>query len=115
MVSNIENDESLENDDSQVVQLPAIWGGLDDIPTLYANHLLITHTPDGEFFLVFGETATSAIVNLKTGDDNESQQRPTIFPRIKIAVNSNAMIRMAEVINNNVGRFAARQAEGDEQ
>jgi len=80
------------------ITIPVQWGDTDEIPTLYANHLYITHS-GGEFYLVFGELAP---VNI---DQENPPDALEIKPLVKIAVIPENMRKFTEVIKKNVSHF----------
>jgi hypothetical protein len=80
------------------ITIPLEWGETTEIPTLYANHLYITHS-GGEFYLVFGELAP---VNI---DQENPPDTLVIKPLVKIALIPENMLKFAEVIKKNVDNF----------
>jgi hypothetical protein len=100
--------EELETKDIPEAQGIAIrleWGSAEDIPTVYANHLHISHPGGNEFYLVFGELGPQ--VGLDRDNPPESL---TIKPVAKIAVSPPGMIRFSEVIQDNIEKFQERFA-----
>jgi hypothetical protein len=81
-------------------QIELVWGSLSDIPTVYANQLLISHA-GGEFYLVFGEFVAAEV-------EMEKSRKILIRPVAKIAMTPQSMVRMVEVIVSNVEKFKDR-------
>lgn len=80
------------------------WDLSGNIPTIYANQLLITHA-GGEFYLLFGEMTPPMISN----PDKESlPEFVTVKPVAKMAITPANMVNIAAVIGQNVERFMAQ-------
>jgi hypothetical protein len=79
--------------------IPLRWGDASTIPTIYANHLFLTHA-GGEFYLVFGELAPVTHI-----DKDSPPDCLEIKPVVKIAITSENMLGIAEAIQINVSRF----------
>lgn len=75
------------------------WGSTEELPTIYANHLYITHS-GGEFYIVFGELTPPLELN-----PEKLPAQLTIKPVAKIAVTSERMIRFAEAIGDNTEKY----------
>ena len=106
-----EGEQRVAGIEGKPVQL--VWGLADDLPTVYANHLYITHAGQNEFYLVFGELGPQAGLDVDNPPDHIE-----IKPVAKIAVSPPNMLRMAEAIMDNVGKFKEKsltRKEGDEQ
>ena len=75
------------------------WGKSDQVTTIYANQLYITHS-GAEFYLVFGEATppTEAL-------DGREPKFVEIRPVARIAASPQVMIEMANTIGQNVTRF----------
>lgn len=80
------------------ITIPLRWGDTTETPTLYANHLYITHS-GREFYLVFGELAP---VNI---DQDNPPDTLVIKPLVKIAIIPENMLKFIEVIRKNVDNF----------
>ncbi len=101
-----------QNETIKGIPISLKWGEANQIPTIYANHLYITHS-GGEFYLVFGELA--AIINIDKENPPESLE---IKPVAKIAITPDNMLRFAEVIQTNLNNYqkmleAQTNTEGD--
>ena len=83
--------------------IPVEWSTADHLPTVYANHLLISHAGP-EFYLIFGELVPPAVLK-----EDQLPDKVDIKPVAKIAVSPDAMLRFAEAIATNVQRFKERQ------
>jgi len=99
--------------EEQIVPMPLKWPDKVDLPTTYANHLFISHAGP-EFFLIFGEVTTPLRTQV-TPDDLKALGPLEVKPVAKIAVSREAMPAIAEVIQENVGRFLAKKAKGEQQ
>lgn len=100
--------ENLESDrEGTVVAIPLTWGVAEHLSTIYANQLYISHAGD-QFFLVFGEA-------IPVVDPDQLPKSIEIKPVAKIVITPQNMLRIAEVIQNNVARFKNRPGieEGD--
>lgn len=84
--------------EEQQITIPLRWGDSSQIPTVYANHVLITHS-GGEFYLVFGELVP---INIDKDDPPDFLE---IKPVAKIALMPDNMLRLAEIIQNNVDNY----------
>lgn len=87
------------------------WPQRDDLPTIYANQLFISHA-GAEFYLLFGEAVPPVI-----WDPASVPETIEVKPVARLAISPTAMIRMNEVINQNVARLLRRlgQNEGNDQ
>ena len=85
------------------------WGSMTEIPTVYANQLFIAHT-GGEFYLLFGELTPPPDL-----DRDDPPDYLEIRPVAKIALSTENMLRVAEVIGENVSQYRAKlRREEDE-
>lgn len=75
------------------------WKTLDNLPTLYANQLFITHAT-GEFYLFFGEASPPLVLN-----PAEMPPYIEVFPKAKIVVAPEMMSRISELIRRNLDNF----------
>lgn len=78
---------------------------LEDIPTIYVNHLIITHAGP-EFYLIFGET-----VPINESNPFEPPNTLRIKPKARIAVSREMMPSFIEAINKNFGHFLTKVKE----
>lgn len=111
IVTNENGDESAE------IRVPirTAWQSdvISEVPTIYANQLLITHAGP-EFFLVFG-----VVTPLPVSPDEElglTELSPLpVTPVAKIAVSPDAMATMAETIQGNVETYRNVKAIRDKE
>lgn len=73
------------------------WGSQAGLPTLYANHLMVSHANQNEFFLFFGQLTPPAVLTPEA-----YPKELEIVPIAKIVVTPDNMERFAEVISKNV-------------
>jgi hypothetical protein len=96
--------------ESTALTVRLIWGRVEDIPTVYANHLMISHAGP-EFYLIFGEVSPPAML----GKD-EVPEHIEIKPVAKIALAPEAMLNIVEAIEANVEKYltkSERAMEGE--
>ncbi len=86
------------------------WEEAGDLPTLYANQLIISHVTGEEFYLVFGEA--SPPLGLVSGEPIEAVN---IRPVAKVAIASSAMVRLSAAIQQNVSQFLEVVREAKER
>lgn len=99
-------------EEGKTTAIKLVWRSAEDLPTVYANQLYITHAGGSEFYLVFGELGPQ--VNL---DVENPPEHIEIKPRVKIAVSAGNIEKMVSAINENVGKFIDRaeaQEEGEQ-
>ena len=75
---------------------------MSDVPTIYANQLLLTHGGP-EFYFIFGE-----IIPV---DDADPMQVPDVLkvrPRVRIAVSREVMHSFVDAIDNNFAKFSEK-------
>lgn len=96
------------------VSISTQWETAEDLPTIFANHLFVTHAGGNEFYLVFGE--------LNPQPDLDRENPPeyiSIKPVAKIAVSPDNMANFARVIQDNVKKYlrkaAKQETEGGDQ
>lgn len=88
-------------DHQQEKQIELVWGSAEDLPTVYATQLLISHT-GAEFYLIFGEVVTPAIL----GKHKEPlPAKLKVKPVVKLAFPYVAMPEIANLITQNVKSF----------
>ena len=89
------------------VAVPVEWALSEPVQTLYANQLYITHHGN-EFYLVFGELAPEC-------GPGTVPDSVWVRPVVRLAVSPKNMLRMAEVISDNVVKYRGAQlGEGGE-
>ena len=94
----------------QGITVQTQWESAENVPTIYANHLYISHAGGNEFYLVFGELGPQPDLDM-----NSPPEYLEIEPVAKIAVSSPNMLRFAQVIQNNVDEFKEKFVTGDER
>ncbi len=88
----------------EVVEIKIVWPEtVKDLPTIYANQLLISHAGP-EFFLVFG-IVTPPVPPADREPDLGEMDALEVSPVVKIAVSAEAMLAMAGTIKTNVERY----------
>jgi hypothetical protein len=101
----MQQNPAAEQESRETISIPLVWGDIDRLDTIYANHLYIIHS-GGEFFLVFGEM-TPMILEGRVPEHLE------IKPVAKIAVSPVNMIRIANVIKE-IAEVSLPQAQMEE-
>jgi hypothetical protein len=86
------------------------WESAKDIPTIYANHLHISHAGGNEFYLVFGELGPQTDLDM-----NNPPECLEIKPVARIGISSPNMIRFAQAIQENVDKFKERFPMSDKE
>lgn len=87
-------------------QIRIIWGSDEDIPTLYANNLVISHAGGSEFHLTFGHLIPPLTIGL---EEIELPDFVHIKPVARIVVGTEAMKKFVEVINDNYQKYLETQ------
>ena len=89
------------------VEIPTRWEAGEQLPTVYANQLLITHAGP-EFYITFGELIPPLALKKE-----ELPDKIEIKAVARIAVSREAMRAFAEVINTNLRNLEDKiKAEG---
>lgn len=88
-----------EKTEEKIITIPLVWGDFEDIPTIYANEMFISHA-GSEFFIVLGEVAPISNLNKETPPEHIE-----IKPVAKIAITPKNMLRFAKAIEENVSKF----------
>lgn len=97
--------DPLEEEEEDFQVLPLRWTMPEDLKTLYANHFLITYSGT-EFYLVFGELVPPFIA-----DEANLADLPDfveIKPVVRLAISAEAMEKIADAINRNLGKNIKR-------
>lgn len=81
------------------VEVKLVWDKPAEVPTLYANHLIISHT-GSEFYLVFGEMEPWLEF-----DPSIVPSELKIKPIVKIAISSENMMKFEKIIAGNVKQY----------
>lgn len=90
------------------------WGSPDDIETVFANHLFVSHQ-GGQFYLVFGELPPPLYIDFHKEVEKETFSREmTIRPVARVAVSPDAMKAFVKAISQNYERFQQLKAQDDE-
>jgi len=98
--------------EEQEVKIPLRWPEKVDLPTIYANNLFISHAGQ-EFFLIFGEV-TPPVWTEATPERLRELKSIEIKPVAKIAISPEAMPAIAKAIQENVEKFLAKKAKGEQ-
>jgi hypothetical protein len=91
-----------DEEDSRTLVLRWAPGNVD---TKYVNHLMITFT-DTEFYLTFGEVVPPVVIDGQPLADLPDFVEVT--PVVRLAVSPAAMLKVAQTIDRQVGRFVER-------
>lgn len=97
-----------EHDDNPVegieLRIPVEWKSADDLPTIYANQLLITHA-GRQVYLVFGE----APVLLITGPEDPIPDTVYTRPVARIALTKESFVSFARAMQTNLERLLDKE------
>lgn len=85
--------------------IPLSWKTAENLPTIYANQLLISHTGP-EFYLIFGEVITPAIQGKV---DKTIPEKLEVEPVLKISIPHSMMGEISELIKSNYETFKSKQ------
>jgi hypothetical protein len=88
------------------------WSREIDLPTIYANHVYISHMGP-EFILIFGEAEIPIMVD-PSPEELEEIGEVAIKPVVRLAIAPDAMLRIASVIQGNVQKYLDKQAGQEE-
>ena len=91
---------------TQVIELR--WGDIDELPTLFANHVVITHASGDEFYLIFGEAGPPSEI-LR----GEPLSHIKIRPVAKIALSPGSMLRIAAAVQQNAANWQRKMETQD--
>lgn len=106
--------ESEMHQTGEVVEIEIVWPEtVKDLPTTYANQLLISHAGP-EFFLVFG-IVTPPVPPADRELDLGEMDALEVSPVVKIAISAEAMLAMAETIKTNIERYRASKRLRDSE
>lgn len=83
-----------------------IWDSDEELPTIYANHLFVSHAGDTEFHLVLGHLSPPITLNL---EENELPEFVKIKPVAKLVIGPKAMEAFLKILNENWKKFDVRQ------
>jgi hypothetical protein len=79
------------------VRIPVEWSDEGDVPLVYANQVLVTHSGP-EFFIVFG-------VLVPPPNPTELPDILKIKPQVRVAVARDAMPGFVQALNENLRRY----------
>ena len=88
------------NGQDKPIVIKTKWGSHAGLPTLYANHLMVSHANQNEFFLFFGLLTPPAALSPET-----FPKELEIIPITKIVVAPENVKRFAEAILKNVEQY----------
>lgn len=100
------NKPSISKPMGKIVRLT--WGPGEDLPTLYANHMIVTHGGESEFHIVFGHLTPPLIVPESPDDIPDTL---TIKPVAKIVVTPDNMKKFIKAMISNLENFEKRELE----
>lgn len=86
-----------------------LWGSDEDIPILYANQMLVSHSGGTEFHIVFGHVSPPITVGL---EEEELPDSVTIKPITKLVMSPDVMRSFAKAINTNLELYEKTISEG---
>lgn len=91
------------------VRVPLEWSDDDDVPTVYANQVLVSHGGP-EFFVVFGVVHPPA-------NPNELPDALKIKPQVRVVISRDAMPSVVKALNDNLVRYsqAVARAQAEQQ
>lgn len=81
------------------------WGSTDYLETVYVNQMVINHSGP-EFYITFGELAAPAFA-----DPSEIPDELKIVPKVRLAIAQDSMVRIYEVMKENVETFLKKQGD----
>ncbi|MBI3159362.1 MAG: DUF3467 domain-containing protein [Chloroflexi bacterium] len=94
-----------EATDRDGVSVRLYWESGDDLPTLYTNHLLVSHSTGSEFFIYFGQLAAPALM------PGEIPEELAIKPVAKIVLSHESLRRFVDVLEGNLSKFESLMKE----
>lgn len=92
--------------EGKVVRL--IWDSSDGLPTLYSNHLIVTHGGESEFHIIFGHLTPPLIL---AASEDELPDHLVIKPVAKIVVTPQTMKKFIDAMAKNLKGFEEKQKE----
>lgn len=96
------------NGTKKTIVIKTKWGSDANLPTLYANHLMVSHANQNEFFLFFGQLTPPAL----HGPESFPKELE-IVPIAKIVVSPENMKRFAEAMSKNVENYEKSRGQQD--
>ena len=93
-------------------QIHLVWGSPDELPTLFSNHLQVTHAGGTEFHIFFGHATPPLTYGLK---EEEIPDKITIKPIAKIVVTPDMMRAVVSVLSENLENYDKNLKEGPKE
>ncbi len=103
-------DEPQVKQAAKTMVLKTRWKGFSDVPTLYANQLLVTHANQNEFFLFFGQVVPPAVL-----DPKDLPSELDVVPIAKIVVSPENMLNFSKAIATNVENYKATRKSAEKE
>ena len=100
-----ESGNGTPEDDLRERRLRLRWRENEELTTLYANHVYVSHAGN-EFYLVFGE-----VVPPNIADESDFETLPEyldITPVARIAIAPDAMLKIVGAISSNVEAYMGK-------
>ena len=97
----------MSDEEKKIVKLR--WQPAEDLPTIYANHLQVSHAGMQDFFLIFGEAHAPA--QALAGGEEEDIKEVAVRPVAKIALSPGTMIAISNAISMNIASYLTNQAK----
>lgn len=88
-----------------IVTISLKWQSGSELPTLYANQLLVSHA-SGEFYLIFGESSPPLV-----SPNEEIPKSIDIIPKAKVVVLPENMEKFLEVLQINIERYKKQDSK----
>ena len=108
---NTDNKSASENNEKGALQIPLVWLLQEEVKTVYANQLIVTHAGP-EFYLVFGEATPPFITSKDFETGVEPPKQVDIQPMVRIAVTPEVFRTFVDAMKINLERYDAKK--GDE-
>ena len=94
------------------VTLPLRWASADSLTTLYANHLIVSHAGDGEFYLTFGEPPPLLVADFREAANRGLLPKEvTIKPVARLALSPKTMESVVRALTVNLANFKATEKQ----
>jgi hypothetical protein len=87
-----------------------LWGSDEDIPALYANHLLVSFAGGSEFHLIFGHLSPPLLLGR---EESELPDSVKIKPVAKIVISPAGMKQFIEALNKNYAKYESQQERSE--
>jgi hypothetical protein len=96
-------------DEEDRVQVPVAWVGVDDLPVLAVNQILLQNTSPEEFLLIFGQLAPPIL--LGSDDEKREQLRMLNFapvrPVVRLALTRQRIDELRNLLDRHLKQFEA--------